>query len=115
MLEGLPGSARNWRPAWWTLIGHIARTLETRGRCVGLHLAYGVTAATPDAGNPQAILHLCLESHDPHPAGEKIASPMLAWMFVLNIRDAVMFPDKIAKPASRMAEPSPPRVKYQIH
>ncbi|MFP2872485.1 TetR/AcrR family transcriptional regulator [Acetobacter tropicalis] len=48
-LEGLPDPVRNWRAAWRTLVERIAETLEIRGRCVGLHLAYGVTSATPDA------------------------------------------------------------------
>ncbi|MDN7355739.1 TetR/AcrR family transcriptional regulator [Acetobacter senegalensis] len=48
-LEGLPDPVRNWRAAWRTLIERVAETLEIRGRCVGLHLAYGVTSATPDA------------------------------------------------------------------
>lgn len=49
MLEGLPDPDRNWRNAWRTLIGRIAQTLENHGRCVGLHLAYGVTSTTPEA------------------------------------------------------------------
>ncbi|MCH4024711.1 MAG: TetR/AcrR family transcriptional regulator [Acetobacter fabarum] len=50
-LVGLPDPETDWRAAWRTLIGRIAETFETRGRCVGLHLAYGVTAQTPDAQN----------------------------------------------------------------
>jgi len=49
VLVDLPDPATDWRGAWQTLIGRIAETFETRGRCVGLHLAYGVTAQTPDA------------------------------------------------------------------
>lgn len=49
VLVDLPDPAADWRAAWRTLIGRIAETFETRGRCVGLHLAYGVTAQTPDA------------------------------------------------------------------
>ncbi|BCK76652.1 tetR family transcriptional regulator [Acetobacter aceti NRIC 0242] len=48
-LAGLPDPATDWRAAWRTLIKRIAGTFEARGRCVGLHLAYGVTAQTPDA------------------------------------------------------------------
>ncbi|GBQ20447.1 TetR family transcriptional regulator [Gluconacetobacter sacchari DSM 12717] len=48
-LADLPDPATDWRGAWRTLIGRIAKTFETRERCVGLHLAYGVTARTPDA------------------------------------------------------------------
>ncbi|BCI65751.1 MULTISPECIES: TetR/AcrR family transcriptional regulator [Acetobacter] len=48
-LADLPDSKTDWRAAWRTLIRRIAETFETRGRCVGLHLAYGVTAQTPDA------------------------------------------------------------------
>ncbi|CAI9122222.1 TetR/AcrR family transcriptional regulator [Brytella acorum] len=48
-LAGLPDPATDWRAAWRTLIERIAGTFEARGRCVGLHLAYGVTAQTPDA------------------------------------------------------------------
>ncbi|AFW02826.1 transcriptional regulator [Gluconobacter oxydans] len=48
-LADLPDSKTDWRATWRTLIGRIAETFETRGRCVGLHLAYGVTAQTPDA------------------------------------------------------------------
>ncbi|MDT8872991.1 hypothetical protein RAA17_22555 [Komagataeibacter rhaeticus] len=31
------------------MIGRIEKTLEERQRCVGLHLAYAVTSATPEA------------------------------------------------------------------
>ncbi|WP_456304282.1 LmrA/YxaF family transcription factor [Acetobacter persici] len=48
-LVDLPDPAGDWRAAWRMLIGRIAETFEARGRCVGLHLAYGVTAQTPDA------------------------------------------------------------------
>lgn len=48
-LVDLPDPATDWREAWRTLIGRIAETFKARGRCVGLHLAYGVTAHTPDA------------------------------------------------------------------
>ncbi len=48
-LADLPDPATDWCAAWRTLIERIAGTFEARGRCVGLHLAYGVTARTPDA------------------------------------------------------------------
>ncbi|MCE0744695.1 TetR/AcrR family transcriptional regulator [Acetobacter sicerae] len=48
-LQDLPDPAKNWRAAWRTLIGRIGKTLEIRNRCVGLHLAYGMTSVTPDA------------------------------------------------------------------
>ncbi|GAA4488157.1 TetR/AcrR family transcriptional regulator [Gluconacetobacter asukensis] len=48
-LKGLPDPREDWQLAWQTLIGRIAKTFETRKRCVGLHLAYGVTSVTPEA------------------------------------------------------------------
>ncbi|NVN03252.1 MULTISPECIES: TetR/AcrR family transcriptional regulator [Asaia] len=48
-LAGLPDPATDWRAAWLRLIERIAGTFEARRRCVGLHLAYGVTEQTPDA------------------------------------------------------------------
>ncbi|MFT9165140.1 MAG: TetR/AcrR family transcriptional regulator [Komagataeibacter saccharivorans] len=48
-VEGLPDPQEDWRLAWQTLVRRIAKTFETRKRCVGLHLAYGVTSATPVA------------------------------------------------------------------
>lgn len=49
VLVDLPHPETDWCAAWRMLIGRIAETFEMRGRCVGLHLAYGVTAQTPDA------------------------------------------------------------------
>ncbi|GEB36658.1 hypothetical protein GLI01_06930 [Gluconacetobacter liquefaciens] len=47
-LADLPDPSVDWRAAWHLLVVRIADTLEQRGRCVGLHLAYGMTAATPE-------------------------------------------------------------------
>ncbi|MBV1830811.1 TetR/AcrR family transcriptional regulator [Komagataeibacter sp. AV436] len=48
-VQGLPDPNDDWQLTWQTLIGRIEKTLEERQRCVGLHLAYGVTSATPEA------------------------------------------------------------------
>ncbi|NVN37747.1 TetR/AcrR family transcriptional regulator [Komagataeibacter swingsii] len=48
-VEGLPDPQDDWRLAWQTMVGRIAKTFETRKRCVGLHLAYGVTSVTHEA------------------------------------------------------------------
>lgn len=48
-LAGLPDPSVDWRSAWRLLVVRIADTLEKRGRCVGLHLAYGMTETTPEA------------------------------------------------------------------
>ncbi|EHH67125.1 putative HTH-type transcriptional regulator yjgJ [Gluconobacter morbifer G707] len=48
-VDGLPDPQDDWRLAWRTMVGRIEKTFEERQRCVGLHLAYGVTSATPDA------------------------------------------------------------------
>lgn len=48
-VQDLPDPNDDWQLTWQTLIGRIEKTLEERQRCVGLHLAYGVTSATPEA------------------------------------------------------------------
>jgi TetR/AcrR family transcriptional regulator, transcriptional repressor for nem operon len=48
-IDDLPASESDWREAWRLLITRIVTTFEERGRCVGLHLAYGMRETTPEA------------------------------------------------------------------
>jgi TetR/AcrR family transcriptional repressor of nem operon len=44
-----PEGCTAWMPMYETIIHRIAATLSDRKRCIGLHLAYGVSETTPAA------------------------------------------------------------------
>lgn len=47
--EGLPDHGDDWRAQYAEVLKRFAGTLTDARRCVGLHLAYGVSSATPAA------------------------------------------------------------------
>ncbi len=47
--EGLPDRGGDWRAQYADVLTRFAETLTDARRCVGLHLAYGVSDATPEA------------------------------------------------------------------
>lgn len=46
---GLPRPGGDWRADYAEIVGRIAGSLTRTRRCVGLHLAYGVSDETPEA------------------------------------------------------------------
>jgi TetR/AcrR family transcriptional repressor of nem operon len=44
-----PEDCHEWMPMYETIVHRIAATLSDRKRCIGLHLAYGVSETTPAA------------------------------------------------------------------
>lgn len=121
-VQGLPDPNDDWRLTWRTLIGRIEKTLEERQRCVGLHLAYAVTSATPEARAAVCQFFTALREKmaqilrvggipDPDAVAADILAQLEGTTLWITTSGDVMPLRRAAQKAREIGNPRPPRGK----